>query len=136
MLQERIHLVKNRICLTVYALALALPTIIAAQDARPPRPPENVKLLTDLQGPALRAEMQRISAALGVKCDHCHVQGNFASDEKSPKRTARRMIEMTRGLNTQFFPKHEVKEGESALGRVTCYTCHQGSTEPRAAPAP
>jgi hypothetical protein len=93
-------------------------------------------MLTDLQGPALRTEMQRIAAALGVKCDHCHVQGNFASDEKSPKRTARRMIEMTKGLNAQFFPKHVVKEGESPLGRVTCYTCHQGSTEPRTAPAP
>ena len=56
---------------------------LAAQENRPSRPPENVKVLTDLEGQPLRAEMQRISAALGVKCDHCHVQGNFASDEKS-----------------------------------------------------
>ncbi len=117
-------------------LALALPTAVLAQDTRPPRPPENVKLLTDLQGPALRAEMQRMSGALGVKCDHCHVQGNFASDEKGPKRTARRMIEMTRGLNAQFFSRHQVKEGESPLGRVTCYTCHQGAEEPKSAPPP
>jgi hypothetical protein len=128
--------VMNRFRCSVYVVALALPTAILAQDARPPRPPENVKLLTDLQVPALRAEMQRISAALGVKCDHCHVQGNFASDEKGPKRTARRMIEMTRGLNAQFFPKHQVKEGESPLGRVTCFTCHQGAEQPKSAPPP
>ena len=31
--------------------------------------------------------MRRMSEAIGVKCDHCHVQGNFASDEKRPKHT-------------------------------------------------
>jgi photosynthetic reaction center cytochrome c subunit len=124
----------NRFRASVYVLALALPAAVLGQDSRPPRPPENVKVLTDLQGPALRAEMQRVAAALGVKCDHCHVQGNFASDEKSPKRTARRMIEMTRGLNAQFFPKHQVKDGDSVLGRVTCFTCHQGAEEPKSAP--
>jgi Photosynthetic reaction centre cytochrome C subunit len=115
-------------------LALALPAAGFAQEARPARPNENVKLLTDLQGQPLRAEMQRMSGALGVKCDYCHVQGNFASDEKPPKRIARRMIEMTRTLNTQNFPKHEVKDGESVLGRVTCFTCHRGQEEPPSAP--
>ena len=123
--------VMNRFRCSVYVVALALPTAILAQDTRPPSPPENVKLLIDLQVPALRAEMQRMAAALGVKCDHCHVQGNFASDEKSSKRTARRMLEMTRNLNAQSFPRYQVKDGESVLGRVTCHTCHQGSTTPK-----
>ena len=112
-------------------LVLALSFAAAAQENRPPRPNENVKVLTDLEGQPLRQEMQRISAALGVKCDYCHVQGNMASDEKSAKRTARRMLEMTKGLNAQYFPKHQVKEGESVLGRVTCMTCHQGTTTPK-----
>jgi photosynthetic reaction center cytochrome c subunit len=111
--------------------ALTIPAAIGAQEARPPRPNENVKLLTELEGPPLRAEMQRMADALGVKCDFCHVQGNFASDEKSPKRTARRMIEMTRNLNAQAFPRYQVKAGESVLGRVTCNTCHQGTTSPK-----
>lgn len=119
-----------------FLLPLALSVAVAAQEPRPPRPNENVKVLTDLQGQPLRAEMQRMSAALGVKCDHCHVQGNFASDEKAPKRVARRMIEMTKALNAQHFSKHQVKEGESVLGRVTCYTCHQGAEEPKAAAPP
>ena len=116
-------------CLCV--LTLALPAIALAQENRPPRPNENVKVLTDLEGQPLRAEMKRITAALGVDCDHCHVQGNFPSDEKLPKRVARRMIEMTKSINAQSFPKYEVKEGESVLGRVTCMTCHQGQTTPK-----
>jgi hypothetical protein len=76
--------------------------------------------------------MNRIAAGLGVKCDHCHVQGNYPSDERLPKRTARRMIEMVKAMNAQYFPKYQVKEGESILGRVTCFTCHQG--KPQAPP--
>lgn len=119
-------------CALLLCLAL-YPAVVSAQD-RPTRPPENVQILSDLQGQPLRAEMQRIAAALGVKCDHCHVQGNFASDEKPPKRAARRMLEMTRALNTRHFPKYQVKDGESVLGRITCYTCHRGATTPMAAP--
>jgi photosynthetic reaction center cytochrome c subunit len=110
---------------------LAWPLAAVAQENRPLPPNENVKVLTELQGQPLRAEMKRIAAALGVDCDHCHVQGNFASDEKLPKRIGRRMIEMTKSINAQSFPKYEVKEGESVLGRVTCMTCHQGATTPK-----
>jgi len=117
-------------------LVLALAPAASAQDNRPARPNENVKVLTELEGQPLRQEMQRMAAALGVKCDYCHVQGNPASDEKSAKRVARRMLEMTRAINAQNFPKHEVKPGESVLGRVTCFTCHRGEEEPKAAAPP
>jgi len=112
-------------------LILTLASPLAAQENRPLPPNENVKILTELEGQPLRAEMRRIAAALGVECDHCHVQGNYASDEKLPKRAGRRMIEMTKSINAQSFPKYQVKEGESVLGRVTCMTCHQGTTTPK-----
>jgi hypothetical protein len=108
----------------------------AQEPPRQFRPPENATVLTDLDGRAIRAEMNRISAALGVKCDHCHVQGNFPSDERTEKRTARRMIEMVKALNAEYFPKHQAKEGESTLGRVTCFTCHQGKPGPPAGAPP
>ena len=94
----------------------------------------SVKILTGLLAPQFQEEMNFITQALGVTCGTCHVRGNFASDEKPEKLTARRMLEMTKGLNKQFFPDHKSKEGESVLGRVTCYTCHQGEQKPKSPP--
>ena len=50
--------------------------------------------------------MNFITLALVVNCNSCHVRGNFASEEKPENLTARRMLEMTKGLNHQFFPDH------------------------------
>ena len=93
-----------------------------------------VKILTGLLAPQFQEEMNFMTQALGVNCNTCHVRGNFASDEKPEKLTARRMLEMTRGINQQFFPDHKPKDGESVLGRVTCYTCHQGDRTPKLPP--
>jgi len=93
-----------------------------------------VKVLTGLLAPQFQDEMNFITQALGVTCGTCHVRGNFASDEKPEKLTARRMLEMTKGINKQFFPDHAPKAGESVLGRVTCYTCHQGERTPKLPP--
>jgi photosynthetic reaction center cytochrome c subunit len=109
----------------------------ASLEAQPPRklpPLENIKVLSGLDGAQVRDEMRRISEALGVKCEHCHVQGNFASDEKRPKHAGRRMLELTRALNAQYFASHVPAEGESRLGRITCYTCHQGAAIPKTTP--
>ena len=93
-----------------------------------------VKILTGLLAPQFQEEMNFITQALGANCNTCHVRGNFASEEKPLKQTARRMLEMTRGINQQFFPDHKPKDGESVLGRVTCYTCHQGEQKPKLPP--
>jgi photosynthetic reaction center cytochrome c subunit len=116
------------------AVALSLmcwAAVAAAQPPRNPPPLQNVRLLTGWTGDEVRAEMRRFSEALGVKCDHCHVQGNFASDEKRPKRSGRRMLELTLALNRDYFSAHTPAEGESKLGRITCFTCHQGAATPR-----
>ena len=108
----------------------------ATATAQPPGklpPLENIKVLTGWDGAQVRDEMRRLAEAIGVKCDHCHVQGNFASDEKRPKHTGRRMLELTLALNRQYFPTHTPGEGESRLGRITCYTCHQGAAIPKGA---
>lgn len=117
------------------AVALGASTPAATRAAQPPRTPpplQNVKVLTALDGTQLREEMRRINTALGVQCDHCHVQGNFASDEKRAKRVGRRMLEMTLALNAEHFPSAAPAEGQSRLGRVTCFTCHQGAAIPKA----
>ena len=77
--------------------------------------------------------MQLMTTALGVACGHCHApRNNFASEENPLKEIARRMIEMTRAINQQYFPNYRPGPEESILGKVTCFTCHQGSEKPKA----
>ena len=93
----------------------------------------NVKVLTGLYAQQFQEEMNLMVQALGVSCNTCHARGNFASEEKPIKLKARQMLEMTRALNKQYFPDHTPKEGESVLGKVTCYTCHKGEQLPKTA---
>jgi len=93
-----------------------------------------VKILTGLFAQEFQEEMNHMVQALGVTCNTCHVRGNFASDANPKKIIARRMLEMTKAMNTQFFPDHKPQSGESVLGRVTCYTCHQGEAIPKLPP--
>jgi len=91
----------------------------------------NVKVLTGLYAQQFQEEMNLIVQGLGVTCNTCHARGNFASEEKPLKQKARQMLAMTKALNTQYFPDYKPKEGESVLGRVTCYTCHKGEQTPK-----
>lgn len=119
---------------TALALAvLAGCAITGPAVAQPrPRPLENIRVLKGWTGDEVRAEMRLINEALGVKCEHCHVQGNFPRDEKRTKQTARRMIELTQSLNADYFAGAAAPApGASKFGRVTCYTCHQGAITPK-----
>lgn len=69
--------------------------------------------------------MRAFQAALGVKCQYCHVEGDFASDDNPKKEIARKMIVMAHEINSKF------PDGKM---HVTCYTCHRGATEPATAP--
>jgi Photosynthetic reaction centre cytochrome C subunit len=85
-------------------------------------PPKNLKLLKPEH---VMEIMQGFTHALGVKCDFCHVQGDFAADDKPHKEMARKMIVMTHEINTKF------PDGKM---HVTCYTCHRGAEEPATRP--
>ncbi len=84
--------------------------------------PKNLKLLKPEH---LMETMQAFRVALGVKCDFCHVQGDFAADDKPHKEIARKMIEMSHEINAHF------PDGKM---HVTCYTCHRGAEEPATRP--
>ncbi|MEM9174989.1 MAG: photosynthetic reaction center cytochrome PufC [Myxococcota bacterium] len=56
-------------------------------------------------------------------CTYCHVGANFADDGKYTKNVARRMLQMTAEINSQW------KEHVGDTG-VTCYTCHRGMPVP------
>ena len=85
--------------------------------------PKNLKVLKPTDD--VIAIMRTYTAGLGVRCDFCHVQGDFSSDENKKKLTARMMISMTHEINASHFNGRE---------RVSCYTCHHGKNEPEGAP--
>ena len=84
--------------------------------------PKNLKILKPEH---LMETMQSFRVALGVRCDFCHVQGDFASDEKPHKEIARKMIAMSHEINAKF---------DDGKMHVTCYTCHRGAEEPATKP--
>jgi hypothetical protein len=71
------------------------------------------------------------SRALGVSCTHCHVEQDFASDDKRPKRAAREMAVMHRMINEQL-KKMQNLETKPQDRPINCATCHRGAVNPRA----
>ena len=71
------------------------------------------------------------SRALGVTCTHCHVEQDFASEDKRPKRAAREMAAMHRMINEQLGKMQNLasKPDERA---INCSTCHRGAIDPMA----
>jgi Photosynthetic reaction centre cytochrome C subunit len=115
-------------------LALATGVPVSAQAPKPEVVESaNVKVLTGLYAQQFQEEMNLIVQGLGVTCNTCHVPRNFAAEDKPVKQKARQMMEMVKALNKQYFPDYKPKEGESVLGKVTCYTCHKGETIPKTA---
>ena len=123
---------KTAVFLAFSLLSLMAPAMAQAQ---PPTPTvvesPNVKVLTGLFAQQFQEEMNLMVQGLGMTCNSCHVRNNFASEEKPEKLKARQMLEMTKAINQQFFPDYKPKDGESVLGKVTCYTCHKGETVPK-----
>ena len=87
---------------------------------------KNVQLLKEVPASQFIDAMRSFSMSLGEDCEFCHVQGNFASDDKPAKTMARKMITMTHSINDQTF---------GGRMEVRCYTCHQGQAEPQSHPA-
>lgn len=111
----------------------------AAQQAPPWTPPDPTNLQVfpkDITKRDLVQNMRRFTAALGVRCEFCHVgEGNdlskfdFASDDKRQKRNARLMLKMTADVNARLADVPEPRPAGTPA--VTCYTCHRGETKPQ-----
>jgi hypothetical protein len=123
---------------TVFGMSVAVAQTTPPAQAPFAQPPfKNLKVFPqDITRPQLLSNMRLFSQSLGVRCTFCHVgvEGqplstiDFASDAKEKKLRAREMLRMAHRINTEEF------DGEM---RVTCFTCHRGSTKPaRLPPAP
>ena len=89
---------------------------------------KNVQLLKDIPAARfLRIMDAGYSRALGVNCDHCHVEDRWAADEKRPKRAAREMMAMTGQINDLLVKMENIDNTEPA---VNCTTCHRGYVKP------
>jgi photosynthetic reaction center cytochrome c subunit len=117
------------------AAIAAAPNAAAQQPGSAGATRPNLKVLQALPEAQLFPLMNLLAESLGVRCDYCHLQATpdltktpsnvggwvWASDDKPQKRTAREMMRMVIDLNAGPF------KGQS---RVTCFTCHRGSTHP------
>jgi len=125
------------VCGTLLSLTLAIagawaqsepPKAPAAVPVRPRLAEEEFKNVQALKGiPAEQVipSMQFIAASLGVECEYCHVAHANDKDDKKPKVTARKMINMMMAINKDNFEgRHE----------VTCFSCHRGSAKPVGTP--
>ncbi|HVR26171.1 MAG TPA: c-type cytochrome [Candidatus Polarisedimenticolia bacterium] len=86
---------------------------------------KDIQVFKGIPADQLIPAMQFIAASLGVECEFCHVQGAFEKNDKKPKQTARKMIEMMFAINKDNFEGHR---------EVTCFSCHRGRTVPVAIP--
>ena len=109
----------------------------AAETAKPPGDDvsagqyyKNIRVFQALPSTQLMSAMNFMSAALGTRCEHCHVTSAtgrwpMEKDDKEAKRRARDMIAMVRSINSSNFDGKQL---------VTCATCHHGQTKPPEAP--
>jgi photosynthetic reaction center cytochrome c subunit len=87
---------------------------------------KNVQVLQDLSVPELTRLMAAITSWVAPQqgCAYCHVPGeDLASDALYTKVVARRMLQMTQHINSDW-KNHVADTG------VTCYTCHRGQPVP------
>lgn len=86
---------------------------------------KNVQILKELPVSRFIDTMHYFSASLGARCEKCHVEGHFDSDDKKEKKAARNMLKMVASIDEQNFKGHS---------KVQCYTCHRGAEKPLTAP--
>lgn len=114
------------------AAVAAANTVPEAAPAIPPGGPKakeiykNLKVLGDLEVGQFTRLMVAMTNWVSPEggCNYCHEAGNFESDAVYTKVVARRMLEMTRTVNSEY----KTHVGETG---VTCYTCHRGNPVPK-----
>lgn len=122
--------------------------VLLAQGGGGGAPPKNLQVLPkDMSRQQVTAIMQSFTAALGVRCEHCHIEDknapppaagapagrgptlDHAADDKETKKIAREMLKMVNDINTKYLPL----TGRTTADRdkVSCETCHHGLSKPQ-----
>lgn len=141
-------------CLAVLSIAVSVTVTALEQAPQPAQPFDQEKALADLQraiagkedlpatdvfkniqqykgvtaGRLLRIMDHGFSRGLGVTCTHCHVAGEWDSDDKATKQTAREMSRMMSAINGELLKK--IPNLKSSNPAINCTTCHRGQIRP------
>ena len=117
----------------VVVLAMAVAFLARPAAGQFPDTFTNLRVLPkDIPKAELEATMRGFAFALGVRCNHCHVEKadrklDFAADDRDEKKTARVMLRMVAAINHDYVGTI----GKASPIRVECVTCHRGLTQPR-----
>jgi len=136
--------------IVILCILVVLPFTVTAQGQREGRggggggaPPVNLQILPkDWTRQQVVQVMQGFNMALGVGCNHCHIEMagappnekgvipiDAAPDDKQTKKTARVMMRMVAQINDTF--GNQIGKPASEIVRVQCVTCHRGSAIPK-----
>lgn len=107
-----------------FIVAAGIYTAVSCQTNKP----KNLKVLkdADMTTEEMKEYMRQFTLGLGVECDYCHNEDDYASDEKKEKDISRDMMRVVGLLNSSHF--------KNARTEVTCYTCHRGTIEVKSIP--
>jgi hypothetical protein len=123
--------------LFVTALVTLLAAPSFAQGTFPPASFKNLQVLAkDATAGVVVGTMKGFANNLGVRCQFCHVgkeglpleQFDFVSDSIPQKVTARAMMRLTADINRQL--DAAIPRAAGTEPRVSCITCHRGSSKP------
>jgi hypothetical protein len=112
--------------------------LLAHYKGREKAPAESVfKNIKILKGITVESLLRRMNfgygRSLGVRCQHCHVLGHWADEDKATKQVARDMMLMTGRINEELLPA--IKNIKSEKPGVNCGTCHRGTARPGTGPS-
>nr|WP_310523975.1 photosynthetic reaction center cytochrome PufC [Polymorphobacter sp.] len=101
---------------------------------------ENVQVLGDVSTEEFNYTMAAITNWVAPAdgtvenggCNYCHNPANMASDELYTKVVARKMLQMTRNINSTWKPHFSNSKYAGKGAGVTCWTCHRGQPVPAA----
>jgi hypothetical protein len=102
------------------------PTELALKPGQENQPAEtvfqNIQTFTGVPAGRFPTVMRLFTVSLGVECAHCHVTGDWKSDAKPAKQTARKMMVMVRSTKPEYF--------EQSQAGISCWSCHRGAVNP------
>ena len=110
-------------------------TVLKEISGRETQPAEsvfkNVKWLGKVEAGTFLSIMNiGYAQALGVRCTYCHVETDFASDSKRPKRADRETQVTHRMINTELRKMEHIPTPASENRAIICKTCHRGAASP------